>query len=99
MDIVERETRLDRRLDGFRAAVATLPEIAERLQAGQQFNAYTSPGKSEDANDDGCSMVVCLGPISDYLPIVRVQGRATGELIADALTFAALTPPLPLVGE
>ena len=91
---VAQELRV-RRLNGFQEAVAAVPYIAERLATGQQFNAFDSSLNDEDDDDEDCTMYVCIGPVSDTRSIVSVEGRAEANMIADALTFAALSASHP----
>lgn len=84
------ERRIRSRAEGFHAAVADLPVVNDALANGQQFNAYDSASNGEDEPDADCEMLICIGPITNARVICRVTGRAQANMIADALTLAAL---------
>lgn len=85
----ELAARVERRLTSFGSAVDSLPFASAALAKGYQFNAYDSASNSDGDEDQDCEMLVCLGPITDAHLVCQVTGRATAELIADALTLAA----------
>lgn len=81
--------RIGRRSADFAKAIAEVPHITEALAKGYQFNAYDSAMNDDDAPDEDCLMNVCISPITDARFICQVEGRAIGNMIADALTLAA----------
>lgn len=89
VDLLALAERIKRREEGFAEAVAALPMVMAGLDKGYQFNSYDSASNDDDTPDEDCLMNVCIGPITDARLICRVEGRAMGELIADALTLAA----------
>jgi len=56
--------------------MAAIPEIALRLQQGQQFNTYELVPRG---------FVVCLGPITDPLPIADVGDERVATMLEAAL--------------
>lgn len=83
------DKRVASRLQGFGDNLGELPNTAAALAKGYQFNAYDSASNDDDDADDECEMLVCLGPITDALLVCRVTGRATANMVADALTIAS----------
>lgn len=56
-----------------------LPEIKARLDGGQKFNVYqTRRG----------DWLICIGPVTDALPIATAAEAAHADLIEDALRSA-----------
>lgn len=87
-------------LERFREAVAAMPDVAERLAAGQQFNDYPVTDGCEDLDDDPISEVaVCLGPITSRPLSFATTVPDVAELLTSALRLAAArlralsTPP------
>ena len=64
------------------AALANLPEIAQRLVNGDQFNAY-------QYREDRGVWVVGLGPVTRFLGIAYDLDENKANLIVDALRYAA----------
>lgn len=58
------------------AVMAAIPEIAHRLQKGQQFNTYGL---------DPRGFAVCLGPITDALSIADVGDERVATMLEAAL--------------
>jgi len=84
---------METRRAAFAAALDGLPWVVERLARGQQFNVFehqadVSDGAYPEGDDD--DFAVAIGPITDCAVVLVTTPRAKAELIASALTLAAL---------
>lgn len=65
-------------------AIARIPELQERLDAGQKFNAY------ERVNG---GFFIGLGPIDNFERLAVVSDEELADIIVDALRVAVGQPP------
>ena len=79
------------RANEFREALASIPWIAERIAAGQQFNCYESADNDEDDDPFDMRFALCIGSISDHRFICPIIGQDRARLIEAALKLAAET--------
>lgn len=80
---------LNARVLEFTDRLMNIRWIAERVLAGQQFNAYLSGNEDEDEEDtDDTEYHICLGPVSDFRVLCTVEGGDTARLIESALKVA-----------
>ncbi len=68
-------------LDRFKAALGELPDVVERMERGQQFNAYDLVGSDQQA--------VCIGPITSRPLSLAEAAPDVAELIVAALRVAS----------
>lgn len=89
-DNMHREKRVDDLVARFRNALDRIPFAKEAMASGYQFNAYESASNDDDAADNEREYQICIGPISDFRYLARVEGMALSELIEAALKLASL---------
>jgi len=82
---INREVEL---IERIRDAVFGLPFAADRIAAGQQFNAYEGAG-NDDGDDEDWAYELCIGPITDRRFIADVGGKSRADLLESALKLAA----------
>jgi|SRR5689334_18371492 len=87
MSEINRPNFAERR-EQFGEAIACLPWVAERIAAGQQFNAYEHASNDEDDDPEDAEYSICVGPISDARFLCSVVGRERAKLIEAALKVA-----------
>lgn len=75
-------------LDQFKAALGNMPAIAERVDAGQQFNCYDTDGNDEHVPTQHWLYLLCVGPIGDYKQIYDVYGQREAALFEAAFKVA-----------
>lgn len=80
----------ERREREFAEASNSISWIGVRLARGEQFNAYECASNDEDDHDDDREYYIGLGPINDFGFVVEITGKAKAEMIAHALTAAAI---------
>jgi hypothetical protein len=76
------------RLGEFEVAVFAIPWVAERVAAGQQFNAYESASNDEDDEPDDWEFDLCIGPITDRRFICPIMGQDRARLVEAAMKVA-----------
>lgn len=74
----------------FTEALRELPWVAERIERGQQFNAYERASNGEDDDPEDLEFIVGIGPITGFASLFEVTGKAKAELVESALKLAAL---------
>lgn len=87
------ETIAGEGVSDFQAVLRAMPFGQERLAAGQQFNAYESAKNDEDGDPDDWEFCLSLGPISDCVHIMRIEGEWRAKLIEAALRVAMRSRP------
>jgi hypothetical protein len=79
---------VDVALAEFAEALAAMPFGQERLTAGQQFNAYESAANEEHEDPRDWRYYLSLGPITDCVQILRIEGDWRAKLVESALRVA-----------
>jgi len=72
----------------FKAALAAMPVIAKRVDAGQQFNCYEQAGDGYIMHPDDWQYNLCVGPITDAWFVHNVLGERDAALIEAAFKVA-----------
>lgn len=75
-------------VERFRAATLEIPFVAEKLAAGQQFNAYESGDNDEDDEDEDREYSLCIGPITDARWLIDLTGKTRADLFEAAFKVA-----------
>ena len=75
----------EKALEQFREALTNAPAIAERVNAGKQFNCYDR-GDDEDADERPYAL--CVGPITDSWFVTQVDGDKEAAIVEAALKVA-----------
>jgi hypothetical protein len=86
--VVSQVEKLEWAKRDFESALAAMPFGEERLAKGEQFNAYESAANDEDDDPDDWEFYLCLGPITDSVQIMGIQGEWRAKLIEAALRVA-----------
>ena len=84
----------------FRDALAATPFLQDRLAKGQQFNAYESADNEDEEDPLDWEYFLSLGPITNCVQIMRIEGEWRAKLIEAALrvalrTHCAILTPTP----
>ena len=77
----------------FRSALFAMPFGQDRLASGQQFNVYESGANDEDDDPNDWEFYLSLGPITDCVQIMGIEGKWRAKLVEAALRVAMRFDP------